>query len=225
MSCSIEGCGSKIYARGWCRKHYRHVVEGGHKEPLPIRALNCSCGAALLDKAGSGNLCQPCYYKVWKQENLESQSSYHKAYRKNNSTKIRKQIKEWFANNKERQNIWYACKRKDPLYKLAHNLRSRLWTFLKGKAKHKNTESLTGCSFEELKKHLEVQFEPGMTWDNYGSYWSVDHMEPFVSICPNDKIAIERITHYSNLKPLTISENSRKSAKDKKWKKIQKLVD
>jgi hypothetical protein len=219
MCCSIEGCTTKIYARGWCRKHYRHVVEGGHAEPLAIVSNICSCGNKVSSKAGSSGLCQKCYYAKWLSKNKSKQIEWHKEYRIKNKDRIRTQVKEWRENNKDKQNAWYAEKRKDPLYRLAHNLRSRLYDFLKGKIKHKNTESLTGCSFEELKKHLEAQFEPEMSWDNYGSYWSVDHKEPFISIDPNDKIALERITHYSNLKPLTIDENSRKAAKDKKWKK------
>ena len=218
MCCSIEGCGVKIYARGWCRKHYRHVIEGGHDKPLPVAATIvkiCSCG----NNAGPSGLCRKCYYPVWRARNLDSQIKYHKEYHKQNKEKITQQARRWRESNKESQNAWYAKKRKDPLYRLAHNLRSRLYDFLKGKIKHKNTESLTGCSFEELKKHLESQFAPGMTWDNYGSYWSVDHKEPLISINPDDKIVIERVTHYSNLKPLTIEENSRKAAKDKKWKK------
>ena len=34
MSCSVQNCQGVLYARGWCRKHYRHVVESGHKEPF-----------------------------------------------------------------------------------------------------------------------------------------------------------------------------------------------
>ena len=216
MSCSIKDCNGKHYARGWCRKHYRHVVEGGHSEPLPVIPSKCKCGNALSVKAGSSGLCRGCYYSEWALNNKDSQTSYKKEYRIKNKDKIAAQVKAWRSNNKESQNAWYAEKRKDPLYRLAHNLRSRLYDFLKGKIKHKNTESLTGCSFEDLKKYLESQFEPGMTWENYGSYWSVDHKEPFISIDPNDKIAIERITHYSNLRPLLIEENSRKATKDKR---------
>lgn len=218
MSCSVQNCSSKVYARSWCRKHYRHVTEGGHPEPLPVPPSNCNCGKSLSTKATSSGLCRECYYTKWTHENKEDQLLYKKEYRTSNKEKINKQARKWRQDNKESQNNWYAVKRKDPLYKLAHNLRSRLYDFLSGRIKHKNTETLTGCSFEELKKHLEGQFQPNMTWDNYGSYWSVDHIEPFNSITPDDKIGIERICHYSNLKPLTIEANCSKATEDKKWK-------
>lgn len=222
MCCSIEGCSTKIYARGWCRKHYRHVVEGGYSQPLPVTSNICQCGKPAPKVSGSSGLCRECYYSKWTSENKDSQINYKKEYSLKNKAKLSQQTKAWRENNRDKHNAWYAEKRKDPLYRLAHNLRSRLYDFLSGRIKHKNTESLTGCSFEELKKHLEAQFEPGMTWDNYGSYWSVDHKEPFISIDPNDKIALERITNFSNLKPLTIEENSRKASKDKKWKNLKK---
>ena len=33
-------------------------------------------------------------------------------------------------------------------------------------------------TFEELKINLEKQFDNKMTWNNYGSYWHLDHIIP-----------------------------------------------
>jgi hypothetical protein len=219
MNCSIEGCNSKVYARGWCRKHYRHVIEGGHAQPLPVVSDICECGKSISQHARSSGLCRDCYYTKWLSENKEEQIQYKKEYNSKNKEKISAQIRKWRNDNRDKQNAYYAEKRKDPLYRLAHNLRSRLYDFLSGKIKHKNTEDLTGCSFEELQKHLEAQFQPDMTWENYGSYWSVDHIVPFASITTDDKIGLEQICHYSNLRPLTIERNNSKATEDKKWKK------
>lgn len=36
-----------------------------------------------------------------------------------------------------------------------------------------------GCSLDELKRHLESQFERGMSWSNYGTHgWQIDHVVP-----------------------------------------------
>lgn len=218
MSCSIENCNKKIYAKGWCRNHYRHVVEGRHSSPLPIQKQKCDCGRNIAKRAGSNDLCRDCYSVKWKNLNKESLSIYKKQYDINNKAKIRNQTKEWRLKNKDKQNAYYAEKRKNPQYRLAHNLRSRLYDFLKGKIKHKSTENLTGCSFVELKKHLEDQFTPDMTWENYGSYWCVDHIVPLISIDLNDRIGLEQLSHYSNLRPLTITENSNKATQDKACK-------
>jgi hypothetical protein len=219
MNCSVQNCDKKIYAKGWCRQHYRHVVEGGHEQPLPVPPSNCQCGKPLSTKASSKDMCRNCYYLNWFANNVDSQKVYKSRYRLENKEKLKKQQSDWRKNNRHKQNAWYAKKRKDPQYRLAHNLRSRLYDFLKGRTKHKSTEELTGCSFEELKKHLESQFTINMTWENYGSYWSVDHIVPLISIDLDDKIGLEQLSHYSNLRPVTIAENSSKAAQDKLCKK------
>ena len=37
---------------------------------------------------------------------------------------------------------------------------------------------LVGCDINYLRNHLEKQFEPWMSWDNYGKWWHVDHIIP-----------------------------------------------
>ena len=37
---------------------------------------------------------------------------------------------------------------------------------------------LVGYSLDELATHLESMFTPGISWDNYGTEWHVDHIVP-----------------------------------------------
>jgi hypothetical protein len=40
-------------------------------------------------------------------------------------------------------------------------------------------ERLVGYTVQELKAHLEAQFESQMSWDNYGRQgWTIDHIIP-----------------------------------------------
>ena len=41
-------------------------------------------------------------------------------------------------------------------------------------------ESLVGYTLNDLKKHLESKFVEGMTWENYGTDWHIDHIKPVV---------------------------------------------
>jgi guanylate kinase len=69
-------------------------------------------------------------------------------------------------------------------------------------------------SIEDLKKHLEAQFQPGMTWDNYGE-WHVDHVRPeswFKYVDNKDPAWIE-CWSLNNLQPMWASQNIRKSNK------------
>ena len=37
---------------------------------------------------------------------------------------------------------------------------------------------MVSYSFQKLKEHIESQFTPEMSWDNYGEYWEIDHIIP-----------------------------------------------
>lgn len=65
-----------------------------------------------------------------------------------------------------------------------------------------------GCTNTELRHHIENQFSPGMSWDNYG-LWQVDHKIPlWVALSFSD---VFRLNHFSNLQPLWQLDNIRKS--------------
>ena len=73
---------------------------------------------------------------------------------------------------------------------------------------------LIGCSLEELKKHLESQFKPGMSWKNRGrNGWHIDHIKPCASFDLSKSEEQHKCFHYSNLQPLWAKENLRKGIK------------
>ncbi|REK64910.1 MAG: hypothetical protein DWQ49_01035, partial [Bacteroidetes bacterium] len=106
-------------------------------------------------------------------------------------------------------------KRKTDLnYKLTDNLRNRVRKTLNGKSKSKNTLKLLGCSVDFLKKHIESQFEPGMSWENYGfDGWHMDHIVPCASFDLSDPEQQQKCFNYTNLQPLWAKDNISKSAK------------
>ena len=67
-------------------------------------------------------------------------------------------------------------------------------------------------AIDELRAHLESQFGDKMNWDNYGSYWHVDHIMPrahfeFESV--KDE-GFQRCWALENLQPLEAKANLRK---------------
>ena len=213
--CSVNNCNKKIYARGWCRTHYRHVVEGGHKEPIEIVNECQECSVTLSGRVNKSGLCSTCYRERWERTTNWDQKQYRREYYSAHKKQIKKQVQEWRHKNRDYENQYYAKKRKDPLYKIAHNLRSRLYDFLKGRIKHKNTQTLTGCSFKELMSHLESKFTKGMSWDNYGK-WHIDHIKPLASFDLLKPKELEKACHYSNLQPLWAKDNLKKGNKYEK---------
>ena len=104
----------------------------------------------------------------------------------------------------------------DVNYRLKRILRSQVGDILAGRRKRKHTLELLGCTVEELRCHLEEQFEVGMSWDNHGQPgWEIDHVRPCASFDLSDPVQQAECFNYTNLQPLWGPDNWAKSAK---WK-------
>lgn len=117
----------------------------------------------------------------------------------------------------------YKKRATDNGYRILCCLRARLSIALKGHKKTNRTQQLLGCSLNRLKEHLESQWQPGMSWENYGTHgWHIDHIVPCCAYDMKDPDEQEACFHYTNLQPLWAKENLIKSGKfDKtriKWK-------
>lgn len=153
--------------------------------------------------------------KKWYASNKTSYLETCKKYRDKNKEQISKYQSEWYQKNKEKvrsgRTSYMKLKRSiDPVFKLAGNMRVRIGFYIKSKNKSKSTEILIGCTFESLKKYLELRFQEGMSWENYGK-WHVDHIVPLSSA--KNCQEVEKLCHFSNLQPLWALENKKKSDK------------
>jgi len=99
----------------------------------------------------------------------------------------------------------------DPNFRILGNLRNRIRIAIRQKSEC--TKNLLGCSIDEFKAHLQAQFTPEMDWDNYGSYWSIDHIVPCAAFDLTDPEQQRKCFHWTNCQPLTKSQNSIKSGK------------
>ncbi len=103
--------------------------------------------------------------------------------------------------------------RTDIQYKIAFTMRSRVRRALKGSRKSASTLVLLGCTVNQLKDYLAAKFKRCMTWDNYGTYWDIDHKFP----CSRFNLTLEseqRICfHFTNLQPLRKRDNLAKGSK------------
>jgi len=82
--------------------------------------------------------------------------------------------------------------------------------------KSKSCLKYIGCSIPQLRKHLEQQFQDGMTWDNHGD-WHIDHIKPCAAFDLTNEDEQRQCFHYSNLQPLWAKENMTKGAT---WDKV-----
>mgnify|MGYP003660046750 FL=1 len=91
-----------------------------------------------------------------------------------------------------------------PQQKIISNLRNRVYKMLIEEIESKPTLELIGCSREDFFHYVEKQFDNKMDWNNYGTYWELDHIQP---------LSKGGTFHYTNCQPLTITENRKKSSK------------
>ena len=75
------------------------------------------------------------------------------------------------------------------------------------------TEEYVGCSFEDARKAIEEKFIDGMSWDNYGIEWELDHIQPMSSFDLSDPNQVMMVNHISNLQPMNPSLNRSKGNK------------
>lgn len=77
---------------------------------------------------------------------------------------------------------------------------------------------ICGCDLDFLRKHLERQFEPGMSWENYGSspigraVWHIDHIRPRASFSFENPSHVLECFNWKNLRPIWGQDNVMKSA-------------
>lgn len=76
-------------------------------------------------------------------------------------------------------------------------------------------ERLVGYTLNDLTKHLEKKFSKGMTWENYGTYWHIDHIIPVSAYNYSSYLDIDFRECWSlkNLRPLLANENISKGGR------------
>jgi hypothetical protein len=150
--------------------------------------------------SGYGSKCKPCYYVH--QKNLKKKNQTNKKYYRKNREKMLEYSKNYVNDNREKtrekKRRWRKKKREtDPTFKLWENARKRIWKILHNK-KPTNTDKLIGTTPLEYKEWLEYTFTDEMTWQNYGTYWHIDHVIPLAKHNLEDKNEIFKAFNWKN---------------------------
>lgn len=145
-------------------------------------------------------------YAVSKEQNLARTA----AWREENPKKVR----GYAISRDKKVSREYVRKRRaeSPEFRLVCNLRSRIQKAVVGKTKSAKSFALLGMEIPEYRIYLQGQFRPGMSWDNYGSAWEIDHIRPCASFDLSDPAQQRECFNWSNTQPLFAEENLRKGA-------------
>jgi len=169
--------------------------------------------------------------KNYYQENKEQKKEYDKKRRADNIDEIRQANRDYYHKNKlvcmERgrkySNLQYKI---NPVFKLRNRVSSEIKKALKKLGSSKKGHSVLEYlpyTMQEMKDHLESQFEPWMTWDNHGKYsvkkwndtdqttwkWQIDHIIPQADLLYTsmEEENFQKCWALSNLRPLSAKQN------------------
>ena len=143
-------------------------------------------------------ICEKCN----KEKTLQNFAKLKKFYKKKICLEcypefLRTQKIEW-CKNEHNTNLNYRIKKS-----LAARLRNVL-------NKSDTTMNYIGCNIQYFREWLEYNFTDEMNWDNYGSFWSIDHIIP---VCKFD-LTVEdekfKCWNWTNMMPKTVKYNSSK---------------
>ncbi len=137
---------------------------------------------------------------------------------------IKNELKKHPPNRKSNHNSSRGCKIKhnnttnnyiknklktNNEFRLRFNFSSLFRYHFKNK-KGGSTFEILGYSVFDLKNHLQAKFDKNMNWDNYGSYWHIDHIKPASLFNHENTNELKKCWELDNLQPLEAIENMRK---------------
>lgn len=225
--CSIKtGCGkdkpiSEFYfgKRGYftvcknCKSIQKKQEYQKNKEKIVERVKNNS-------KKEDVKLKNQARSRIYILKNKTKKAEYDKEYRENNKEKLINYSNNLNVKNKKRKNAnqrYHNSYKNDPMVKIRNSVSSNIRKFI-----IKNNDSCLNYlpySMQELKEHLERQFEPWMNWNNYGKYnklthdqnpkWNIDHIIPHSTFNYDgmEHPDFQKCWALSNLRPLDAKQN------------------
>lgn len=108
----------------------------------------------------------------------------------------------------EQKNEWCKNESKTNInYRLKKSIAARLRNVLE---KSDTTMNYIGCNIQYLREWFEYNFTEEMNWDNYGKYWSIDHIIPVCKFDLTNENEKLQCWNWTNLMPVTVKYNSSK---------------
>jgi hypothetical protein len=168
------------------------------------------------------------YNKEYRETHAEELAAYNKEYALNNQEEISEYKKQYREDNKEYFTRYHAKYMKDRrstdiTFKLRSDVSCLIWHSLKGKKDNQSCITSLSYTIGQLKEHLEHQFEPWMTWQNWGRYdlevwndndfttwtWQIDHIVPQSTFqySSMEEQAFKDCWALTNLRPLSAKQN------------------
>ena len=154
---------------------------------------------------GRASMCRTCNLAYEKQRRSTPEMRDH----------LNEACRLWRINNPDKDRLRAKRNklkiRSTPKGRLNSRISSLMNSSLKSGKQGSRWEVLAGYTVNDLKKHLEKHFLPGMSWGNI-SQWHIDHIIPISAFnyeTPDD-LDFKRCWALKNLRPLWAVDNIRK---------------
>lgn len=189
----------KIYREKY-RKQNKHKIKMKKKldyEKNRIEILRKRKKDYIINKEKIAQRRKQLYEK-----NRDTILAQNRRYRRKNKKEISKRQLEKIHSNVD-------CK-------LRIYLRSRLNKAIKRDSKKGSAVRDLGCTIAFFKTYIENMFYGDMSWDNWGTYWELDHIEELHTFDLTNRKQFLKAVNYKNMQPLTIPDHLKKTAKNRK---------
>jgi hypothetical protein len=208
--------------RRWRAANREHVRQYSREYRKAQRErINALKRAAYNDNSKATKIA---YYERNRERILEQKREYYlrkkeviNNYRERNKSKISAQNSRWHSKNRERvrerKREYNRRRYKNPQNRIESSIRRRIGKLLRGTLKPDHSEALLGCSFEEFMNYIAAKFKPGMSMENYGRKWHIDHIMPCSAFDMRDEEQARRCFHFTNMRPMWAKANMRKGSK------------
>jgi hypothetical protein len=104
----------------------------------------------------------------------------------------------------------FSRRRRKKHHSIADRSRDHIKQVIRGEKGIKWNKQL-GCNRAFFIAWIESQFQPGMTWQNRGAAWHIDHKKPCAIFDLLDPEQRRQCNHWSNLQPMWTKKNQSKS--------------
>lgn len=150
---------------------------------------------------------------LWYYGNIKRAKLQRRRYYELNRDKFRIATSAWKKRNPEKVREARRRRSKTPSVRLRQALCRRISLAITKRVFGVNTMKLLGCSLKDFLIYIESRFDVGMTFENYGKVWEVDHIMPCAIFDLAKAEHRKRCFHFSNLQPLFVSDNRIKNSR------------
>jgi hypothetical protein len=219
----------------------------GEDKPLKLFSKNKNskdglqswCKGCIKDYANINKSEISGYQKTYREEHKEEARTYNTHYRETNKEILSAKQAIYRLENKDKialDKLKYEKMKSnsDPVFKLRKRVSLLVRVALAGNKSNFSILDYLPYSISRLKEHLEKQFEPWMSWDNWGIYdpstwddndsstwtWQLDHIIPQAKLPYSSMMDdnFEKCWALSNLRPLSAKVNVQIGSKTRRNK-------